>query len=143
MNIEVYSTNGCFSEEKIFINSPAKIVFEILSDINNWPGWQSSVTKAQIEGSPEVGRKFQWKSGGLNIKSKLHTVNPNSEIGWTGRIWWIKAVHNWYLIEENDKTKVTVKESLSGFGSMLMQKSLKEGMRKNLIELKDKAEKTI
>ena len=143
MNIEVYSTNGCFSEEKIFINSPAKIVFGILSDINNWPGWQSSVTKAQIGGSPEAGRKFQWKSGGLNINSRLHTVNPNSEIGWTGRIWWIKAVHNWYLIEENDKTKVIVKESLSGFGSMFMQKSLKEGMRKNLIELKDKAEKAM
>jgi hypothetical protein len=33
--------------------------------------------------------------------------------------------------------------SRSGFGSMLMQKSLKEGMRKNLIELNDKAEKAI
>jgi hypothetical protein len=140
MNIEVDSSAKCFSKEEIIINSPMENVFKILSDINNWPAWQSSVTKAQINATPEVGVKFKWKAGRLNINSKLHTVNANSEIGWTGRIWWIKAVHNWYLSNENNETKVIVKESLTGLGSSLMQKSLNEGMRKNLVELKDKAE---
>ena len=140
MNIDVDSTAKCFSKEEIIINSPAENVFKILSDINNWPTWQSSVTKAQINGSIEPGVKFTWKAGGLKINSKLHTVNPDSEIGWTGRILWIKAVHNWYLSNENNETKVIVKESLTGLGSSLMQKSLNEGMRKNLVELKDKAE---
>ena len=140
MNIEVDSSAKCFSKEEIIINSTVGKVFNILSDINNWPAWQSSVTKAQINGSTEVGVKFKWKAGGLNINSQLHTVNANSEIGWTGKIWWIKAVHNWYLSNENNKTKVIVKESLKGLGSSLMQKSLIEGMRKNLVELKNKAE---
>jgi hypothetical protein len=47
--------------------------------------------QAQIDGPTEVGVKFKWKAGGLNIISQFHTVNANSEIGWTGRIWWIKA----------------------------------------------------
>ena len=140
MNIEVDSTAKCFSKEEIMINSPVENVFKILSDINNWPAWQSSVTKAQINDSTKSGVEFKWKAGGLKINSKLHTVNANSEIGWTGRIWWIKAVHNWYLINENNKTKVIVKESLNGLGSSLMQRSLIEGMRKNLLELKNKAE---
>lgn len=140
MNIEVDPSAKCFSKEEIIINSPIENVFKILSDINNWPSWQSNVTKAQINGSVKPGVEFTWKAGGLKIFSKLHTVNANSEIGWTGRIWWIKAVHNWYLSNENNKTKVIVKESLNGLGSSLMQKSLIEGMKKNLLELKNKAE---
>lgn len=141
MNIDADSTAKCYSTAEIRINSSKPHVFEILSDINNWPQWQSSVTKAGINGKSEVGKKFKWKAGGLNIKSKLHTVNANSEIGWTGKIWWIKAVHNWYLNEENGQTKVIVKESLKGPGSSMMLKSLKEGMQKNLRELKAQAEK--
>lgn len=140
MNIEADSTARCFSGEEIVINSSAENVFRILSDINNWPSWQSGVTEAQINGSAIPGAEFKWKSGSLKISSRLHTVNASSEIGWTGKIWWIKAVHNWYLVNENNSTRVIVKESLTGPGSSLMKKSLAEGMRKNLIELKARAE---
>ena len=140
MNIETDTTSKCFSSEEIIINSPVEEVFKILSDVNNWPEWQSAVTKARINGPVKPGTKFKWKAGGLLINSKLHTVNPGSEIGWTGRIWWIKAVHNWSLSNENNNTKVVVRESLSGLGSSMMQKSLNEGMKKNLLELKNKAE---
>ncbi|MDX9772621.1 MAG: SRPBCC family protein [Bacteroidales bacterium] len=140
MNIDVDSSAGCFSKEEIIINSPVENVFKILSDINNWPAWQSAVTKAKIDGPIEPGVTFKWKAGGLKINSELHTVNPYSEIGWTGRIWWIKAVHNWSLSNDANGTKVIVEESLKGFGSSIMQKSLIEGMRKNLLELKNKAE---
>ncbi len=140
MNKEVDSTAKCYATAEITINSSKEHVFEILADINKWPVWQSSVTKAEIEGSPEVGKRFKWKGGGMNIKSQLHTVNADLEIGWTGKIWWIKAVHNWYLTEENGQTKVVVQESLSGLGSSMMLKSLKEGMQKNLDELRIRAE---
>jgi len=140
MSIDVDSSAGCFSKEEIIINSPVENVFKILSDINNWPAWQSAVTKAKIDGPIEPGVTFKWKAGGLKINSELHTVNPYSEIGWTGRIWWIKAVHNWSLSNDANGTKVIVEESLKGFGSSIMQKSLIEGMRKNLLELKNKAE---
>jgi hypothetical protein len=140
MNIEADPTASCYSKEEILINSPIEVVFKIISDIKNWPSWQSSVTLTEITGPVQVGAEFKWKAGGLNINSKLHTVNKNSEIGWTGKIWWIKAVHNWYLRNENQKTRVIVEESLTGPGSSLMQKSLTEGMKKNLSELKAKAE---
>jgi uncharacterized protein YndB with AHSA1/START domain len=140
MNMDVDSSAKCYSKEEITINSPVENVYKILSDINNWPSWQSSVTKAHIDGPTEVGATFKWQSGSLKIKSRLHTVNVNSEIGWTGRIWWIKAVHNWYFDKENNRTKVIVKESLKGLGSSYMQKSLEEGMKRNLAELKSRAE---
>jgi uncharacterized protein YndB with AHSA1/START domain len=141
MNIEVDSTVKCFSEEEIVINASVERVFETLADINHWPEWQSNVKKAEMSGKAEVGKKFRWKAGGLSITSRLHTVQPYSELGWTGRIWWITAVHNWYLMKEGNGTRVVVKESLKGFGSGGMRKSLKDGMRKNLSELKERAER--
>jgi uncharacterized membrane protein len=55
MNIEVDSSGRCISKEEIIINSPVENVFKILSDINNWPSWQSSVSKAHINGSIKPG----------------------------------------------------------------------------------------
>ena len=141
MNVAADSSSDCFSREEIIINAPAEGVFKILSDINYWPEWQSNVTKAEIKGATEVGRKFKWKAGGMNINSQLHTVSQGSELGWTGRILWISAIHNWYLFQEANKTRVVVEESLKGFGSALMKKSLIEGMKQNLAELKKEAER--
>lgn len=141
MNITADSTARCYASAEILIEAPKSTVFGLLAQINEWPEWQSSVLSSHLDGTAEEGKKFKWKAGGLNIKSKLHTVHPNSEIGWTGKIWWIKAVHNWTLTEENGQTKVVVKEALKGLGSSMMKKSLQEGMLKNLAELKSRAEK--
>ena len=141
MNIETDTTAKCYAGNSILINSDINNVFGILADINNWPAWQSNVSKAVMDGNAEVGKTFKWKSGSLMIRSKLHTVDPSGKIGWTGRIWWITAIHNWYLSDENGKTRVVVKESLKGTGSAKMKDSLNEGMIKNLQELKEYAEK--
>ena len=55
-------------------------------------------------------------------------------------MWWIRVIHNWNLTSENKQTKVIVKESLKGFLSVGMLNSLKAGMKKNLAELKKRAE---
>ncbi|MFW5761013.1 MAG: hypothetical protein ACOCXH_08555 [Cyclobacteriaceae bacterium] len=70
----------------------------------------------------------------------MHTVTKHSEIGWTGKIAWVKAEHNWYFSMGENGTKVVVEESLSGLGSRLMSKSLAEGMVQNLNGLKEYAE---
>jgi len=144
MKIEVDTHSKCYAKDEILIDAPIESVFNVLSDINNWPNWQSAVKKAFIDGKTEVDKKFKWKASGLNIKSQLHTVNPFNELGWIGKIWWIKAVHNWYLTPiDNNKTKVVVEESLKGFGSSGMKKSLKVGMKTNLMELKTITEKKV
>lgn len=140
MNIPVDLTSACFAQEEIFIDAPIEIVFETIADINHWPAWQYAVSNASINGITTVGKNFTWKANGLTIHSKLHTVTPFTKIGWTGKMLWIKAIHNWHLIPEGNGTRVDVKESLHGLGSSLMKKTLKEGMRRNLEELKEKVE---
>jgi uncharacterized protein YndB with AHSA1/START domain len=140
MNVPVKKEAKAYATASITIDAPAERVYAILADINKWPNWQSSVEKAEMEGPAAEGKKFKWKADGLKIKSKLHTVHPASEFGWTGRIWWITAVHNWTFEEKGGKTTVTVEESLSGFLSGTFGKSLAEGLQKNLEELKAAAE---
>lgn len=141
MRTEADSSARCFAESEIDIESGAEKVFGILSDINRWPDWQSNVSRAEMTGAAAPGTRFRWKGGGLDIRSEFHTVTPFSELGWTGRIWWITAVHNWYLTGDNGKTHVKVMESLKGPGSSLMAASLKKGMDRSLAELKEFSEK--
>jgi hypothetical protein len=142
MNIEANRSAKAYSKEIIKIEAPVVVVFKLISEINNWSSWQTSVTTANIEGEPLPGKSFRWKTGGIKIVSTLHTMEPFTEIGWTGKFWWITATHNWYFRDEkNGNCLVTVEESLHGFLSGLMKRSLREGMIKNLHELKIAAEK--
>lgn len=141
MNIEVDHRAKCLSKGEIFVNAPIEHVFKTIADINNWPKWQNHVTTAHIDGLTEQGKYFTWKANGFGIKSRLHTVQPHEEIGWTGNMWWLKAIHNWYLSSESNGTRVSVIESMQGIGASLLQKTLDQGIAINLQELKTKAEK--
>ncbi len=140
MDMEVDRSAKAYAKDEIIINAPGKRIYTILADINNWPGWQHTIKSAHLNGEPSEGAEFQWNAGGLRIVSKLHTVKPYSEFGWTGRMWWIRAIHNWTIREKNGGCVVTVEESLKGFLSGLMKKTLVQGMRKSLEELKAAAE---
>jgi Polyketide cyclase / dehydrase and lipid transport len=140
MNIEVSKSAKCYSKESIRIDASTVIVFNLIADINNWKQWQSKVKKATLVGEPEVGKNFKWTSGGLPISSRFHTILPFAEIGWTGRIWWIHAIHNWTLRDDNGSCYVTVEESLSGFLTGFLKNSLHKGIVHSLSELKTAAE---
>ncbi|MGQ8338782.1 SRPBCC family protein [Sunxiuqinia sp. A32] len=140
MNIEVNKKAPAYHEAKIEIHRSAEEIYKILSDINRWPHWQEDVKHAKVFGDFKAGTKFVWNAGGFKIKSKIHTATPNTEIGWTGSIFWIKAIHNWHLTPSGSSTLVIVKESIQGLGAGMMQKALVEGITKNLYELKIEAE---
>lgn len=142
MNIPVDSTAKAYAREEIIINTSAEKVYQVLADINGWPEWQSNVKSAEIQGTLDAGSRFIWNSGGFKIISKLHTVNPFTEFGWTGKMAWISAVHNWTFRERDGKCIVTVEESLKGFLAGIMKKSLQAGMKQSLAELKNFAERT-
>ena len=141
MKIKVKKDAPAYSREEIIIQAPIKKVYSLVADIPKWKEWQTPVTFSELNGDFAEGTRFLWKANGLKISSELHTVKKNHAIGWTGKIAWIKAVHNWNFRETGAGTKVVVEESLSGFGSSLMKKSLRDGMQKNLLELKEMAEK--
>ncbi|MEQ9378165.1 MAG: SRPBCC family protein [Imperialibacter sp.] len=118
--------------KEIVINASQEKVWQVLTSINDWSGWNSEISKATINGSLKAGTTFDWKTGGTKIHSTLHTVNCERELGWTGKVMGIFAIHNWELQAAGQTTKVVVEESMEGLLASLLSgffnKTLEKGM---------------
>lgn len=129
----------------VTVNAGKEKVWAVLTDISNWPTWQTDISKSVLHGDLKPGRTFNWKSGGANILSTIHTAEPFSYFGWTGKSLGMFAVHNWTMREEDGRTTVSVEESMEGFIARLLRKSLnnslENGMQNWLSLLKQECEK--
>jgi hypothetical protein len=142
MNIEMNKNVKAYACDSIEINASIDKVFSLIKNIKDWPKWLEGVTKVTIDGNIEEGKEFSWLAKGYKLKSKIHTIVNNSEIGWTGTMLWIKAIHNWHFEKLADnKTKVTVEESFTGFLSSFMKNVLIKGIQEDLIILKKQSER--
>lgn len=145
MNIPVNEKAPVLARGSIVIDAPLDAVWDTLTDIDGWPGWQNAVTAARLEGEPIEGAVFRWKAGGLRFVSRIHTTRPMVRFGWTGRTFGASAIHNWRFEQVDGGTRVDVEESLQGFFPTLLkqsfQRQLEQGIRTNLQELKQAAEK--
>jgi uncharacterized protein YndB with AHSA1/START domain len=126
-----------YGKKSIVIDASPEKVWNLQSDINNWSKWQPDVPSATLQGKLEPGTTFRWKGGGLNITSKLHTVDKPTRIGWTGDSIGMHAVHNWTLEPVEGGTRVTTEESITGwlarvlklFDPNFMSKSLEKSLQ--------------
>lgn len=106
----------------------------MLADIDNWNKWLTNVSKARLNGVLQPGTTFDWKAGSSKIHSRLHTVDRYSALGWTGVVYGIHAIHNWYFREVPGGTEVTVSESMNGFLTHLFKKSLNKTTEKDMMQ---------
>jgi uncharacterized membrane protein len=144
MNIPIKKNAPAVAAKTIKIEAPVSVVWNVLTDINNWPAWQKSVTESKLSGELNEGAVFKWKAGGMPFNSRIHTKKNHTQFGWTGTTFGASAVHNWHFEQKGNKTLVKVEESLQGALPGLLkrwfQKKLDEGMQTNLEELKEAAE---
>ncbi|MEZ5054160.1 MAG: SRPBCC domain-containing protein [Chitinophagales bacterium] len=133
------------SSKTITINAESKKVWEVLTDIDNWSSWNTEINNPKLNGTLKSETTFDWKTGGIKIHSTLHTVEPFTNFGWTGKALGTFAIHNWTLKETRGQTTVFVEESIQGFLVKLFKKSfnknLESGMEKWLNLLKQECEK--
>ena len=115
MNKTVDTKAPLWAHKEIFIEAPLEKVWNLQTNIEDWPQWQPDITSAKLEGGLATGSIFRWKAKGLNIVSTLHTVEPQHQIGWTGDSLGMFAIHNWTFEAQNDGIRVITEESLSGW----------------------------
>lgn len=131
--------------KEIFIDASPEKVWEVLVHIENWDDWNDRISKPVVNEKPEVGSTFTWKTNGSKIKSKIHTLQPNRILGWTGKTFGATAIHNWYLDSSGKGTTVKVEESMDGWIIGLMKKKmnriLADDMAYWLEKLKTESEK--
>ena len=129
---------------QIIIHAPVEKVWGVLTDIANWPKWQTDISTTEIAGPLQAGTTFAWTAGGTHIKSRLALVQPYNQFAWTGTAFGAKAIHVWKLSRlADDQTIVKTDESMQGFLLTLFysSKKLQETDQRWLDRLKLAAER--
>lgn len=115
---------------EIEVAAAPEIVWDVLTDIAGWPGWNPDVKSASLEGPLAPGMQFRWKAGPGTITSTLQRVEPPRSIAWTGRTMGIEAVHVHRLEPRGDATLVRSEESWDGLLVRLLRRSLTRSLQR-------------
>jgi uncharacterized protein YndB with AHSA1/START domain len=133
------------SQATITIHAPIETVWALAVGVDRWPQWNSAVQSAHLDGPVAKGSVFNWKSGGMGIRSTFQEVVPTRRLSWTGRTFGTNAVHSWDFRTTDGGVVVTTTETFDGWLPTLlprmMQKTLDDTLPALLSSLKAAAEK--
>ena len=99
------------TRDEIVILAPIETIWEIQTNVDDWPSWQPEVDGAESEGPLEAGSVFRWQTAGLDITSTVEEVDAPRLIVWGGPAQGIVAVHVWTLEPQGDGVLVRTAES--------------------------------
>lgn len=130
---------------EIEIVAAPTVVWEVLTDIEEWPSWNSDVKSVSMQGGLTEGSAFRWKAGPGTITSVFQTVEPPRRIAWSGKALGIQAMHVYALEARNGTTRVRTEESYDGLIARLfrgpLQKTLNGSLESGLRHLKAESER--
>jgi hypothetical protein len=115
---------------QIEIAASAETVWQVLTEIGNWPKWNPDVKSASLDGSLAAGTKFRWKAGPGTITSTIGTVEPPRRIDWAGTTFGIKAIHVHELERREANTLVRSAESWDGLPVRVLRRSMGKNLQK-------------
>jgi hypothetical protein len=130
MKIKIKHKAPVVAAGTIEISAPPERVWEVMTDIENWPRWNPDIRKTSVKGPLEEGTEFTWESGPGTISSTLQAVEPEKLLAWTGKTLGIRAIHIWWLKPVNRGTEVRTEESWEGWPARLFKKSMKRTLEK-------------
>lgn len=142
-NSSMFPEPSVWSEHSIIINAPRSKVWEVATNVNEWPNWHAYLKNAKIDGEFKVEAKISY--GGL-IKHKLALgkVRKNEEVVLYGTFLGFQGLTQWVFEEiEPGVSKVIFVESTEGpiVSLLYSNEKLKEHLQKWLAALKSEAEK--
>jgi uncharacterized protein YndB with AHSA1/START domain len=122
------------AESELEIEARPEAVWDVLTNVEEWPSWNPDVKSVSVQGKLEEGSTFRWKAGPGTIKSTIQQVDPPSRIAWTGTTFGIKAVHVYVLEPRGAKTLVRTTETYDGLVARLFRKQLRKTLDRALVE---------
>ena len=143
--MEINTAAPAVARGEIEVEAAPEIVWDVLTDIANWPSWNPDVKSATLEGRLAAGMQFRWKAGPGTITSTLQDVEPPRRIDWTGSTFGIKAIHVYELEQRGGTTLVRSAESWDGFLVRVLRRSManrsQQALDSGLRHLKIEAER--
>ena len=133
------------AHEQLQIAADVQTVWDVLSDIEQWPRWNKDVRSVSVHGPIAAGTSFDWKAGPGTIKSRIAEVEAPNRIVWTGVTFGIRAVDAFSFEVSDGGTLVRESESWEGLLARLlrsrMERTLSSSLRDGLRSLKAEAER--
>jgi len=102
------------AHHEIDIEAPLERVWGLHTDVAGWPGWQTEITEARIDGPFEPGTWFDWTSYGFSVRSTIYDVDAGSRVLWGGTAEGITGIHEWLFTETPAGVHVETNESFAG-----------------------------
>jgi hypothetical protein len=132
------------STGQIEVDAAPAAVYDVLTQVEDWPSWNPDVKTVAIDGAFAEGATFRWKAGGTRLVSQVREAEPGRVAAWTGRTMGIKAVHVYRFEPRGEGTLVTTEESFDGLVARILrrplQKTLDASLQGGLEHLKRRAE---
>ena len=127
------------------VQAKAEKLWEILTDVESWPNWQGTpFVKLSKPGRIIKGSTFVAVLDGSKWHLAVTEAERPHKIVWVGRRLGLKGVHEWEFVEDKGKTKVTTRETMTGWMLFLIypitKKRLSHTDEKWLADFKLRAE---
>ena len=105
----------------IIINASIQKVWDILTDVEKWPEWNSEVKNVDLKGELKEGTHFGWKLGRKSGNAEIQLLKEPTSFTWTGKANLVKRIFVWSLESDENQTIATVSTSLQGTFVVLME----------------------
>ncbi|MCR9155971.1 MAG: SRPBCC family protein [Rhodobacteraceae bacterium] len=128
----------------IVISAPRDAVWALIADPETWPNWNGGVEWVGAVGHVTVGTRFEWRAGGMTIRSTVQALDAPGFIGWTGASTVISARRVWCLTAEGASTRVETAESFRGAYATFLpghaRRTIQSALEQGLVDLKSECE---
>jgi hypothetical protein len=137
-------TTRAKARASIIIAASQDAIWARIADPETWPNWNSGVEWVGAVGRLTVGAKFEWRAGGMTIRSTVQALDAPNFIGWTGTTTVISARHVWHLSADGANTRVDTAESFRGAYATLLpghaRRTIQSALEQGLADLKAECE---
>lgn len=125
---EVDASAPVLVRHAVDIAAPLDTIWALHVDVDAWPGWQTDITEAHLDGGFEPGASFRWTSFDFPVVSTVYEVADRRRVLWGGTAGGITGVHEWLFEPAEGGVRVTTAESFAG----APVEADRAGMRSNL-----------
>ena len=131
--MEINGAAPVYARQELAVDAPISVVWDVLTNVNDWPRWNAGVKSASLAGPVAIGTVFRWKAGPGTIASSIEDVEPPHSVGWTGRTLGLSAIHIWRLGEQDDgRTHITTEESMQGPVARVLRGTVQKNVERSL-----------
>lgn len=122
-------------ETEFDVNAPAGVVWQVVSDLANWPEWTDTVRSIDVlgDGSLAPGTKARLQlMGSPGGTWTVDEVSPGKSFTWSANLRGVTSVASHELIPHGDRTTVRLTLDFSGLGATLFWPMIKRNSLRNL-----------